>query len=114
MADAAPGMLEMRTLDGTLELLDTRREFLAAPRRAVLSGWKAACYLACDRAQTFEALLALPALQQQGVKDDELRAFLDRCAHHRFMVQGGRSWLGVAVHTPAREGPDASAHGPVR
>ena len=114
MADAAPGRLEMRSLDGsTLELLDTRREFLAAPRRAVLSGWKAACYRACDRAQTFEALIALPALQQQGVKDDELRAFLDRCAHHRFMVHGGRSWLGVAVHTPAREGPDASAQGPV-
>ena len=111
MADGARGMLEMRARpDGTLRLLDTRRELAAAPRQAVLSGWKAACYLACDRAQGMGALRELPEVHREHVADDELRAFLERCVSHRLMVRCGQSWLGVAIHVPARMAPDHEVH----
>jgi ribosomal peptide maturation radical SAM protein 1 len=104
MADDACGMLEMRQEpDGTLYILDTRRELAAAPRRAVLRGWKAAAYLACDRAQTLHNLIQLPEIQREGIGEDELRTFLSRCVSHQLMVHNERSWLGVAVHRPARE-----------
>ena len=108
MTDGARGMLEMRPRsNGTLSLLDTRRELAQAPRQAVLSGWKAACYLACDRAQSLNTLMELSDIRCEGVTDEELRSFLDRCVHHRLMVHSGQSWLGVAVHVPARMGPQA-------
>ena len=110
MADGARGMLELRQEpDGSLQLLDTRRELAAAPRRAVLRGWKAATYLACDRAQTLHALLERTELQRDGVGAEELRAFLDRCVHHRLMAHDQRRWLGLAVHVPACEEPEESS-----
>ena len=98
------GMLEMRREPGgRVCLLDTRGERAQAPRRAVLEGWKAAVYLACDRAQTMSRLTQLPQVRREGVGAEELRAFLDRCVDYQLMVRNEGSWLGVAVHTPARE-----------
>src|SRR5207245_11259484 len=74
-----------------------------APRRAVLRGWKAAAYLACDQAQTLDNLVQLSDVQRDGVSKEEVLAFLDRCVHHQLMVHDERRWLGVAVHKPARE-----------
>jgi len=109
MADGARGMLEMwQEPDGTLYILDTRRELTAAPRRAVLRGWKAAAYLACDRTQTLHNLVQLPEVQHDSVSNEELRAFLHRCVYHQLMVHNERSWLSVAVHRPAREEPNES------
>jgi ribosomal peptide maturation radical SAM protein 1 len=106
MADSARGMLELRQeADGALQLLDTRRELAKAPLRAFLRGWKAAVYLACDRAQPLHSLLQLPALQSEQISAEELLAFLKRCVHHQMMVHDGRSWLNVAIHRPAREDP---------
>ncbi len=115
MGDADRGSLELRTIDdGAIELLDTRPRLAAAPRRARLRGWKAAVYLACDRAQPFQNLTQLLEVQVESVADAEVRAFLDRCVEHRLMVHNGRSWLGVAVHVPARRGSDdAGAAEPV-
>jgi ribosomal peptide maturation radical SAM protein 1 len=107
MADSGRGMLEMsREPDGTLCILDTRRELAAEPRRAVLRGWKASAYLACDRAQTMRNLIELPDVQREGVSEEELRTFLGRCVHYQLMAYNERSWLGLAVHTPPREEPD--------
>jgi ribosomal peptide maturation radical SAM protein 1 len=103
MADQARGAVTLtEEPDGALCILDTRREFRDAPRRARLTGWKAAVYEACDRAQPLRVLTALPEVAGQ-VSTDELMAFLQRCVEHRLMVRGERSWLNVAVHTPARE-----------
>jgi hypothetical protein len=66
-----------------------------------LSGWKAAVYLACERAQSLRNLEQLP--QTKGVSADELRGFLERCLQHRLMVANERSWLAVAVHVPPRD-----------
>ena len=105
MADADRGTLEMRQEpDGTLRILDTRRGLTAPPRQAVLRGWKAAVYLACDQAQTLDRLIQLPEVQREAVSEEDVRAFLGRCVHHRLMVDNQRSWLGVAVHVPPREG----------
>lgn len=104
MADTACGMLSMHEdVDGSLYILDTRRELAAAPRRAVLAGWKAAVFLACDRARTIRQLLLLPDVVLDDVSEEELGGFLERCAEHRLMVQNERTWLNVAVHVPARE-----------
>lgn len=104
MADERRGELELiQSEDGTLTILDTRRALALEPRRAVLRDWKGAVYLACDRAQTFTSLMSLPEVQRAGVPQSEVRTFLDRCIRYRFMVHNGKSWLGVAVHTPARE-----------
>jgi hypothetical protein len=89
-------------VDGSLYLIDTRRELAAAPRRAVLTGWKASVFLACDRASTMRHLLLLPVVVLDGVTEDELRGFLERCAGHSLMVRNDRTWLNVAVHVPAR------------
>lgn len=103
-ADNARGMLEMRQEpDGTLYILDTRRELALAPRRAVLRGWKAAVYLACDQTQTLDNLVQLSDVQRDGVSKEEVLAFLDRCVHHQLIVHDERRWLGVAVYKPARE-----------
>jgi ribosomal peptide maturation radical SAM protein 1 len=102
-ADTARGMLAMHEdVDGSLYLIDTRRELAAAPRRAVLTGWKASVFLACDRASTMRHLLLLPDVVLDGVTEDELRGFLERCAGHSLMVRNDRTWLNVAVHVPAR------------
>jgi hypothetical protein len=100
MADGARGAVELHSgHDGSeIELLDTRGP---GPRRAQLSGWKAAVYLACERAQSLRNLEQLP--QTEGVSADELRGFLERCLQHRLMVANERSWLAVAVHVPPRD-----------
>jgi hypothetical protein len=104
MADPARGAVSLSAQpDGTLCILDTRREYRDAPRRARLDGWKAAVYLACDRAQPLRVLTALPEVVEAGVSTDEIVAFLERCVAHRLMVRGERAWLNVAVHVPARE-----------
>ena len=57
MAETVRGSVELSTIDeGTIEILDTRPRLATPPRRAVLHGWKAAVYLACDRAQPLENL----------------------------------------------------------
>jgi ribosomal peptide maturation radical SAM protein 1 len=113
MEDPARGKLEMRREpDGALHLLDTRRDLAAAPRRAVLRGWKAAAYLACDRAQTPQSLLQLPEVRREDIGEEELRGFLERCVHHQLMVRSERSWLSVAVHVPAREAPEEASGAP--
>lgn len=102
MAQADRGNLELRTApDGTLELLDTRRSLAGSPRRAVLRGWKADVFGACDRAQPLRNLLELAA--DAGGGADDVLAFLERCVEHRLMAHNGRSWLALAVHVPARE-----------
>ena len=110
MADTACGMLAMHEdVDGTLYILDTRRELAAAPGRAALVGWKAAVFLACDRAQTLRQLMHLPSVVLDGVSEAEVVAFLERCAKHRLIVRNERTWLNVAVHVPAREEQDDRA-----
>jgi ribosomal peptide maturation radical SAM protein 1 len=103
MAQEDRGSLELHTeSDGTLELLDTRRNLAGPPQRAVLRGWKAAVFAACDRAQPLRNLVELAAAGGAGA--GELEAFLERCVEHRLMAHNGRSWLALAVHVPAREG----------
>ena len=82
---------------GELQILDTRGELARRPRRAGLDGWKAAAYVACDRAATLAKLRELPALADHEVSEAELVDFLGRCVHHRLMVTNGASWLGLAV-----------------
>lgn len=111
MADTACGMLSMNEDgDGTLYILDTRREHAAAPRRAALTGWKAAVFLACDRAQTLRQLLVLPPVVDDGVSETDIGGFLERCVEHRLLVHNERTWLNVAVHVPAREEPGEGAY----
>jgi ribosomal peptide maturation radical SAM protein 1 len=104
MADKGRGMLAVRSDEtGSLEVLDTRREFAGAPRRARLNGWKAAAYLACDQSQTVQQVCERPELQQGNVSPSDVEAFLGRCVEHQLMATNGRSWLALAVHQPARE-----------
>jgi ribosomal peptide maturation radical SAM protein 1 len=107
MADESRGRLALEQReDGRLRLLDTRPHIAGSPRQATLEGWKAATYLACDRTQSLTKLAQLPDVAGSAVRQEELRAFLDRCVEHRLMVTNGRSWLNVAVHAPAREEED--------
>lgn len=110
MADGDRGTLELRDVaDGRIELLDTRRRMSPTPRRALLDGWKAAVYLACDRAQSLPALMQLPAVATvASVAESEVTAFLTRCVENGLMVTNGRSWLGVAVHVPERAAADVA------
>jgi len=102
------GMLELRVdAAGSLEINDTRRERLNDPVRASLGGWKAAVFLACDRAQVLADLASLPQVRAENIGGGELRAFLDRCTFHRLMVANEHAWLNVAVHVPARKEPAA-------
>jgi ribosomal peptide maturation radical SAM protein 1 len=104
MADGARGMVNLTVLHlGQVEVLDTRGSAAAAPRRACLNGWKAAVYLACDRAQTLSSLLKLPQVEDDRVEEGAVQAFLSRCIANRLMIGNGKSWLNVAVHSPARE-----------
>lgn len=107
MTEGARGMLSLRSEGpGSYELMDTRAERAGKPLRAVLSGWKAAVYLACDRTRPFSSLATLPEVEADRIETGELRAFLDRCVERRLMVTSGQAWLNVAVHTPAREAID--------
>jgi len=94
--------------DGSVVLDDTRATIAGTPRRAELRGWKAAVYVACDRAQTLHALEALPEVRDEDVSTAELTAFLRRCTDNLLLLDNGRSWLNVAVHRPAREATAAA------
>lgn len=83
--------------DGKLQILDTRGDFWRKPRRAVIDGWKASVYLACDRTASLSKLRAVPAVVEHAVEEPALLEFLRRCVQHRLMVTNGKSWLGVAV-----------------
>ncbi len=102
MADGRRGALWMRSLDSGLHLVDSRGEHAGDPARVVLSGWKAAVYRACDRAQEAESLPAIPEVAEAGVSTDELGSFLEKAAARRLMLKLGSRWLSLAVHTPAR------------
>jgi ribosomal peptide maturation radical SAM protein 1 len=107
MSEGPNGALTLKPAGpGSYELLDTRAERAEKPVRAMLKGWKAAAYLACDRTRPFSSLATLPAVEAEGIEAGELRAFLDRCVERRLMVTNGQAWLNVAVHTPARETDD--------
>jgi ribosomal peptide maturation radical SAM protein 1 len=109
-ADTERGMLAIHEdVDGSLYILDTHRELAAEPRRAMLPGWKASVFLACDRAATMRHLMLLPAVVLEGVTEQDVRDFLERCLRHHLMVQNERNWLNVAVHVPAREAPAEAA-----
>src|SRR5262249_32789970 len=101
--DSARGMLEVsQESDGTVCIIDSRRELAATPRRAKLRGWKAEIYLACDRSQDLRNLLQLPQVQREDVHEKEVQMFLKRCAHHKLMARNEHNWLSLAVHRPAR------------
>ncbi len=90
------GDLEVRVRgDGRLQVLDTRGDLARKPVRALLEGWKAAMYAACDAGLSLDRLRELPTLA--GVADAEIEAFLARCVAHRLMITTGRSWLSVGV-----------------
>lgn len=97
-SESRRGHLELTTRStGELQILDTRGDLARRPRRAVLNGWKAAAFVACDRAASLAKLRGLPALAEDHVGEVELLEFLERCVHHRLMITNGTSWLGVAV-----------------
>jgi ribosomal peptide maturation radical SAM protein 1 len=102
MADRRRGSLWMRELETGLHLVDSRRELSETPRRAILRGWKAATFVACDRAQETEALRTLPEVGLAGVGLGELVGFLERAVALGMMIRLGGRWLNLAVHTPAR------------
>lgn len=102
MADPHRGALWMRSFDSRLHIVDGRRELASAPRRFVLDGWKAAVYLACDRAQELNVLMSLPEVEGSSVGDDEIAGFLERATALQLMLNLSGRWLNLAVHTPAR------------
>ena len=71
----------------------------------MLDGWKAAVFLACDRAESMRHLMLLPDVVLGGVSEADVAGFLERCVAHRLMVRNERTWLNVAVYVPAREEP---------
>jgi hypothetical protein len=91
------------TEDGTVHLDESRPTVTTATERIVLEGWRAAVFLACDRAKAARELLELPEVQAAAVSEGELREFLADCVRRKLMVRNDRSWLNVAVHVPARE-----------
>jgi ribosomal peptide maturation radical SAM protein 1 len=104
MADDDRGMLSLEVAeDGTVHLDDSRPTVTGEPERIVLEGWRAAVFLACDRAKGARELMELPEVQASSVSDGELREFLADCVRRKLMVRNDRSWLNVAVHVPARE-----------
>ena len=109
MADDAPGELWLRHYDEqTVVVVDSRRG-CAEPQTAVLEGWKATVYLACDRAHSVEELSELDAVRSADVSATQLDEFLQRCAVHQLMITSGGQWLSVAVHHPARTADDHTA-----
>lgn len=109
MADAARGMLWVTERPGgRAAIVDGRGERAAAPLTAALEGWKAAVFLAADRAHTVEELSALPEVRAAGAGEDEVAGFLENCARYEFVVSSGGQWLNVAVHSPAREATGAA------
>jgi ribosomal peptide maturation radical SAM protein 1 len=99
MADDRRGRLsQLDDGDGGIVLLDERPPPPARTLR--LRGWRAHAYAACDQLHSRSGLARLPELD--GVPADRLGGFLDRCVNARLMVRSGDTYLGLAVHTPAR------------
>jgi ribosomal peptide maturation radical SAM protein 1 len=104
IADDDRGMLSLAVAeDGVVHLDESRPTVTAAPEHIVFDGWRAAVFLACDRAKSARELMQLPEVLDESVCDGELREFLADCVRRRLMVRNDRSWLNVAVHVPARE-----------
>jgi len=104
IADDDRGMLSLAVAeDGVVHLEESRPTVTTAPERIVLDGWRAAVFLACDRAKSARELMQLSAVQEEAVSEGELREFLADCVRRRLMVRNDRSWLNVAVHIPERE-----------
>jgi ribosomal peptide maturation radical SAM protein 1 len=104
MADDDRGMLALAIAeDGIVHLDESRPRVTAAPKRIELAGWRAAVYLACDRAKNARELMQLPAVETESVSEGGLREFLADCVRRRLMVRNDRSWLNVAVYVPARQ-----------
>ncbi len=99
MADDRRGRLsQLDDGGGGIVLLDERPP---PPARSLrLKGWRARAYSACDQMRSRSGLARLPELD--GVPADRLGGFLDRCVKARLMVRSGDTYLGLAVHTPAR------------
>ena len=109
IADDSPGELWLRRVnEQTIVVIDSRRG-CAEPKTALLEGWKAAVYLACDRAHTGVELSELDAVRSAGVSAAEMDDFLQRCLAHQLMITSGGQWLSVAVHHPARATDDVLA-----
>jgi ribosomal peptide maturation radical SAM protein 1 len=98
MADHRRGSLRVTEEDGAVVVVDDRPP---PPRRTLrLRGWRAQAYQACDRVRSMTGLTRTQELA--GVQPDALQAFLDRCVAARLMLRSSDSYLGLAVHTPAR------------
>jgi ribosomal peptide maturation radical SAM protein 1 len=109
MADTERGELWLRrTGDAELVIIDSRRGVEKGPRTMVLRGWKAAVYLACDRARSIAELMTLPEVIDDEIDGDTLMTFLASCQTYQVMVTSAAQWLSLAVHTPARPA-DANA-----
>jgi ribosomal peptide maturation radical SAM protein 1 len=65
-----------------------------------LSGWRAAVFEACDRAQPLGDVARLAS--GLGAGTAELAAFLGTCARRRLLLVRGGSCLALPVHRPAR------------
>jgi ribosomal peptide maturation radical SAM protein 1 len=97
-AEKRRGDLELTVHCGNkLQILDTRGELVTRPRRALLDGWKATVFAACDRSASLSKLRDVTAATGEAVTEVELMEFLRRCVHHRLMITNGTRWLGVAV-----------------
>jgi ribosomal peptide maturation radical SAM protein 1 len=103
MADGNPGSLTVSPTPYGAVIEDTRRGVENPPRRAVLTGWKAAVYQACDRAHTVADLVALPAVRNDGVGAEDVLRFLGNCRRYQLTLEDDGRWLSLAVHSPARE-----------
>jgi ribosomal peptide maturation radical SAM protein 1 len=99
------GHLWLDDRDGRLLLTDTRQREGLTPLESEFAGWQASVLDACDRAQSWEDLATLPAVEAGGIDLGELAEFLGSAVERRWLVRLGAKWLTVAVHRPARLDP---------
>ncbi|HVM02225.1 MAG TPA: RiPP maturation radical SAM C-methyltransferase, partial [Acidimicrobiales bacterium] len=98
MAEGRRGELWAFTGPGGDVVVDDRRPGSECTTR--LSGWRAAVFSACDRAQPLADVAGLAA--GLGVGAAELAGFLGTCVRRRLMLVRGGSCLALPVHRPAR------------
>jgi ribosomal peptide maturation radical SAM protein 1 len=97
-------LLGAKSSDDVL-LVDERDE---TPTRIEFTGWQAAVYRACDRAQPLAEVLRLPELRGVSVRD--VATFVNECVARRLTLVRDRTCLSLAVHTPARtNAPESTA-----
>jgi hypothetical protein len=99
------GCLWLDEVGGRVLLTDTRHREALAPLETELAGWQATVLVACDRAQSWDDLVQLPAVRAAGVNDGELAEFLGSAVERRWSVWLESKWLTVAVSRPARLHP---------